>query len=131
MDEVFPTQVSAVDMDDSQFVTLKLESGNYLRFQVDTGAQCNVLPLPLYKKATKDIKLANVTPLRTTITAYRGNTLPFVGKVLLRVRREDFRCQVDCKLVDNSNIHPLLGRKACLGMKLCRIWIMMICTSPM
>ena len=69
MDEVFPTQVSAVDMDDSQFVTLKLESGNYLRFQVDTGAQCNVLPLPLYKKATKDIKLANVTP-HTAINNY-------------------------------------------------------------
>ena len=63
VDEVFPTQNSAVDMDDSQFVTLNLESWNYLRFQVDTGAQCNVLPLPLYKKATKDIKLANVTPL--------------------------------------------------------------------
>ena len=62
MDEVFPTQVSAVDMDDSQFVTLKLEFGNYLRFQVDTGAQCNVLPLQLYKQATRDIKLANVTP---------------------------------------------------------------------
>ena len=69
VDEVFPTQVSAVDMDDSQFVTLKLESGNYLRFQVDTGAQCNVLPLPLYKKATKDIKLANVTP-HTAINNY-------------------------------------------------------------
>ena len=62
VDEVLPTQVSAVDMDASQFVTLKLESGNYPRFQVDTGAQCNVLPLQLYKKATKDIKLANVAP---------------------------------------------------------------------
>ena len=118
MDEVFPTQVSAVDMDDSQFVTLKLESGNYLRFQVDTGAQCNVLPLPLYKKATKDIKLANVTPLQSTITAYGGNTLPVADKVLLRVKRGDFRCQVDFKPVDNSNIRPLLGRKACLGMKI-------------
>ena len=41
-----------------------------------------------------------------------------MGKVLLRVRRGDFRCQVDCKLVDSSNIRPLLGRKACLGMKI-------------
>ena len=39
-DEVFQTSVSAVSLDDSQFVTLKLESGNCLCFQVDTGAQC-------------------------------------------------------------------------------------------
>ena len=57
-------------------------------------------------------------PLRSTITAYGGNTLPVVGKMLLRVRRGDFRCQVDCKLVDNSNILPLLGRNACLGMEI-------------
>ncbi len=40
-------------MDDSQCVTLQLDSGNYLRFQVDTGVQCNVVPIDLYKKATK------------------------------------------------------------------------------
>ena len=43
-EEVFQTAVSAVGVDDSQFVTLKLESDNYLRFQVDTGAQCNSTP---------------------------------------------------------------------------------------
>ena len=31
-------------LDDSQLVTLKLESGYYLWFQPDTGAQCNVVP---------------------------------------------------------------------------------------
>ena len=51
-------------MDDSQFVTLKLESGNYLHFQVDTGAQCNVVPLDLYRKATKDCKLVQVSPTK-------------------------------------------------------------------
>ena len=117
-DEVFPTQVLAVHLDDSQFVTLKLESGNYLRFQVDTGAQCNVIPLTLYKEATKDFKLTHVTPAKTPITAYGGTTLPVVGKVLIRVWRGDFRCQLDCKLVDSTNIRPLLVRKACLGMKI-------------
>ena len=41
-----------------------------------------------------------------------------IGKVLLRVWRGDFRCRLDCKIVDKSNIRPLLGRKACLGMKI-------------
>ena len=30
-------------IDDSQCVTLQLDSGNYLQFQVDTGEQCNVV----------------------------------------------------------------------------------------
>ena len=53
-DDVYPTQVSAVQMDDSQLVTLKQESGNSLRFQVATGAQCNVIPLD-YKMTPQKI----------------------------------------------------------------------------
>ena len=70
------------------------------------------------QKATNDIKLTKVTPVSTKITAYGGATLPVVGKVIIRVWRGDFRCKLDCKLVDSMNICPLLGRKACLGMKL-------------
>ena len=103
-------------MADSQFVTLKLESGNYLRFQVDTGAQCNVVPLDLYRKATKDYKLVQVSPTKPKITAYGGTEIPVVGKVLLRVWRGKFKCRLDCKIVDQENIRPLLGRKACIGM---------------
>ena len=42
-------EVSAVMLYDSQLVTLNLESGNYLRFQPDTGAQSDVIPLHLYR----------------------------------------------------------------------------------
>ncbi len=117
-DEIYQTQAAGTSMDDSQFVTLKLESGNYLRFQVDTGAQCNVVPLELYKKATKDYKLAHVTPATPKLTAYGGATIPVIGKALLRVWRGDFRCRLDCRIVDRSNIRPLLGRKACIGMNI-------------
>ena len=116
-DEVFQTG-PAGNLDDTQLITLKLESGNYLRFQVDTGAQCNVVPLGLYKKATKDCLLKNVTPTQQRITAYGGTTIPVCGTTLLRVWRGDYRCKLDCKLVDQDDIRPILGRKACLGMKI-------------
>ena len=45
MEEVFPIEVVKVGLDDSQLVTVQLKSGCYVRFQVDTGAQCNVLPV--------------------------------------------------------------------------------------
>ena len=60
MDEVFPIHVSVLQVDDSQLVTVQLQSGLYIRFQLDTGAQCNVIPVNLYKKAAKDRKLTNV-----------------------------------------------------------------------
>ena len=57
-EEVFQTSSPDANVDDSQCVTLQLDSGNYMRFQVDTGAQCNVIPLDLYKKATGDLNLS-------------------------------------------------------------------------
>ena len=112
------TEVSTVYLDDLHYIMFKLESGNYLRFQVDTGAQYNIIPLSLHKKATKDCNLAHVIPADTIITTYGRNTLSVVGKVLVRVWHGDFRCKLDCTLVDVINIRPLLDRKACLGIKL-------------
>lgn len=54
-DEIYMiSEFAVVTLDDIQLVTLGLESGNYLRFQPDTGAQCNVIPVHLYKKAVND-----------------------------------------------------------------------------
>ena len=116
--EIFQTQISAVNIDDAQLATVKLSNGNFLRFQADTGAQCNVLPSELYKKATKDHELIHVTPVQKKITAYGGTEIPVVGRALLKVQRGDVKCRLDCKLVDKDCIRPLLGRKACLGMKI-------------
>ena len=73
------SDVSAFSIDDSQLVTLQLESGNCLRFQPNTGAQCNVIPLELYKKATTDTELKKVTLSKTNISIYGGSRLPVVG----------------------------------------------------
>jgi len=74
-----------------------------------------VIPL---SKATKDFNLTQVTPAETQLTAYGGSTVPVVGRVLIRVWCGEFTCKLDCKLVDSTNIRPLLGRKACLGIKI-------------
>ncbi|XP_020616010.1 uncharacterized protein LOC110054021 [Orbicella faveolata] len=118
-DEVFGVEeISAVTLDDSQLVTLKLESGTYLRYRPDTGAQCNVVPLHLYKKATSYFNLLNVTPLSTAIISYGGTSIPILGRVRLRVWYGDFRCFLDCNLVDSKKVRPILGRRACLGMEI-------------
>ena len=42
-------KVSANQSSDSSLVTLKVPSGNFIRFEIDTGARCNVLPIHIYK----------------------------------------------------------------------------------
>ena len=113
--EIFPLQLSVHALDDSQFVTLRLESGSHIRFQVDTGAQCNVILLNTYKKATGDVSLEKVTLVHTQIRAYGGGTLPVVR---MRVWQGNSKYCLEYQLVNGSGIRPLLGRKACLGMKI-------------
>ena len=85
---------------------------------MDTRAQCNVLPVSVYKKATGDTNLSKVTAANCRVTAYGGSTLQIVGTIILRVWRGDLQCRLDCKLVDCPGARPLLGRRACLGMKI-------------
>ena len=119
VDEVYQTEeVSAIKLDDSQLVTLKLESGSFIRFQPDTGAQCNVIPLHIYKKASKDGQLGKVKPLKTALVAYGGAKIKVIGQVRIRVWRGEATCFLDCRLVDSKEIRPILGRKACLGMNI-------------
>lgn len=53
--ETLTLQLPVHCLDDSQFVTLHMKTGSFICFQVDTGAQCNVLPLGTYKEATGDL----------------------------------------------------------------------------
>ncbi|XP_074624378.1 uncharacterized protein LOC141882321 [Acropora palmata] len=110
--------VATTTLDYSQVITLKLESGNALRFQPDTGAQCNVIPLHLYKKASNDHELKQVKITSGAISAYGGSRLPVVGEVKLKVWRDTQHCWLNCKLIDSQDIRPILGRKACMGMKI-------------
>ena len=95
------SDVAAVTLDDSQLVTLQLDSGNCLPFQPETGAQCNVIPVHLYKRAANDPELSRVKPIKSAISAYGGAQLPVVGQVILRVWRDNLKCLLNCKLFDS------------------------------
>ena len=115
-DEIYViSEIAVVTLDDAQLVTLRLESGNYLRFQPDTGAQCNVIPVHLYKKAANDpyLKQIGQADKRVTISAYGGSpNFQSVGQVTLKVWRDNVACWLDCKLVDNMDItRPIPGAK--------------------
>ena len=60
----------------------------------------------------------DVIKCQYSIIAFGGSRLTVVGDVRVRVWRGDYKCILICKLVDSDNIRPILGRKACVGMKL-------------
>ena len=76
-------KVSANQSSDSSLVTLKLLSGNFIRFEIDTGACCNVLPIHIYKKATGESDLKYVMPAKSSIVSYDGGNIPVLGTVKL------------------------------------------------
>ena len=116
--EMYQIEVSAVRLGDSQLVTLRLESGNFVRFQPDTGAQCNVHPLHIYKKASKDDKLEKVNRSQASLNAYGGSKIKVMGRVSIRVWRNDKSFLLDCHLIDSEEICPILGFKSCLAMNI-------------
>ena len=104
------------ECDRSRWVTLSLENGNIVRFQLDTGAQCNVLPLHIYKQATGDDSLSEVQPHMSALICYGGTRIPVCGLARIKVQRGDIVCFLDCKLIKADDMRPILGYKACVGM---------------
>jgi len=109
-------KVSASQSSDSNLVTLKVASGNFIRFEIDTGARCNVLPVHIYKKATGDYRLENVNPVKSSIVSYDGGSIPVLGTVKIQVQRGSFTCFLLCRLVESKRCRPILGKSACEGM---------------
>lgn len=71
---------------------------------IDTGAQCNVIPLTLDKEAAKD-KI--ITLERTQITTYGEATLLVMAQVCIGFECGNHHYILECKLVSSTNIRPL------------------------
>ena len=54
--------------------------------------------------------------METSLVAYGGSKIKVIGRVPIRVWRNSSSYLLDCRLVNNEDIRPILGRKACVGM---------------
>ena len=95
-----------------------LESGNFVRFRPDTGAQCDVLPLHVYRKASKDETLEKVTHTQASLVAYGGSKIKVIGRVSMCIWRNERSYLLDCHVVDSEEIRPILGIKSRLAMNI-------------
>jgi len=109
-------KVASYQSVDSNLVTLKVPSGKLIRFEIDTGAPWNVLPVHIYKKATGDFELKQVTSTKSCILFYDGENISMLGTVKLQVWRGSFTCLLLCRLVESKRCRAILGKTACEGM---------------
>lgn len=72
--------------------------------------------MPLYKKASKDETLEKVTHTKTLLVTYGGSKVKVNGCVNIRVWRNERSFLLDCRLVDNADLHHSLGIKSYLTM---------------
>ena len=106
--------VSSIKLQDEQTVSLKISPKCYIRFQIDNGADCNILPLHVYKAATSDYCLKKVIPSETTVYVYGKIGTPSAGKVKIQVWRGNKTCILVCELLEGEQFHSILGSDACV-----------------
>ena len=81
-------QVAQIKLSNEQTITLKVRDHHYIRFQIDSGADCNVLPLHVYKVATGDEPLNRVEPSRVRLMGFGQRNEKLVGRVNMKVWRK-------------------------------------------
>ena len=93
-------------------VSVKILKQN-VSVKLDTGAQCNVLPLHVYKQiSNKPLKRS-----KSRLVSYSGHRLDTVGKVTRLVSSKDKYVPVEFVIVKNKAA-PIFGLQTCLELNL-------------
>ncbi|KAL8608308.1 hypothetical protein ACOMHN_042175 [Nucella lapillus] len=96
---------------------IELETGNVLRFKIDTGAQVNVIPTTIFEKLPHR---PAITPCKEKLISYTGQALKVAGCVNLHVSHKDNTYQGPFYIADTPS-QPVLGLQASLQLQLIKI----------
>ena len=105
--DIFLNSVETKDQLNDWKVNVKIQ-------KLDTGAQCNVLPLHVYKQINRNEPLKRSN---SRLVSYSGHRLDTVGKVTLLVSTKDKYVPVEFENVKNKAT-PIFGLRTCLELYL-------------
>ena len=88
------------------YILLGIES-NRVKFECDTGSQCNILPLSDYKLATGDTNLKKLTRVSDTLTVYSGMKVKVMVTTTLQVHRNAHKHNLHFKVMSGKQYQPL------------------------
>ena len=97
-------------------------SSHKVAFLMDTGAECNLLPLDVYKAVTGDqhLKLLNARGKSVLVLA-NGDEQPIEGKAKIYVSRNERTYKIEANVVKGSGYEPILSKQTMLEMNLIKI----------
>ena len=81
---------------------------NTVQFQIDTGSQCDILPVSHYIQVTKDNQLQRLQTCRKEIVSYTGERRKIAGKAKLPVWFGHQRRALNFSII-NGDYQPVLS----------------------
>lgn len=110
--------VNVVDKQDSTQLFASMLLGNKtVKFQIDSGATCNIIPIDLIDTNTK------LEDTKTVLVMYNKSKLKPLGKCKLKLRnpRNQKLYRLEFLVVGEGASGPLLGKRASEGMQLIKV----------
>ena len=89
-------------------------NGLRILHKIDTGAQCNVVPLKIYQKLNPQ---PDLHPVNLKLSAYNNSEIPVIGKCSLTLEHKNELFNVSFLVVDTKSV-PILALESCENLKL-------------
>ena len=96
------------------------ETGEQLKFHIDTGASCNVISYNDYQRVTGDRKGQLLKPKSVCLVTYGGKTWSSAGERNIPVEVDGRKTQLPCVIV-NIKAQPLLSLQSCENLGIVKI----------
>ena len=104
------------------FVTMMVNDNAYVKFQLDCGATCNLLPLKDYAKVMGDPDDLYIEKSKAKLTMYNGAVMYPVGKCKLKCTRDGSSHVLEFQVVD-GDVRPLLSAETCQRLNFLKVLV--------
>ena len=100
----------------------KSATGYEIPFLMDTGAECNLLPVDVYKQVSGDQHLNFLYARgKSSLILANGEEHPIEGKATLFASRKGRKHQIEVNVVKGGGYEPILSKQMMLDMNLIQI----------
>ena len=104
------------------FASMKVNDKVNIKFQLDYGATCNILPLKQYVQAMGNPEDIYLQRSNATLTMYNGIVMHPVGKCKLTCTRGNSKHLLEFQVVD-FEVKPILSAETCQKLKFLQVLV--------
>jgi len=117
-DELFLGEIDSSQNDKNELFTNLNVNDEDIRFKIDTGAQCNVIPEHTFETLTRKPKLQTT---KIKLTAYGGIRVPIKGTCTMKIKQDAKTVDAEFFVVAVEKAQPLIGLQTCRDLQLISI----------